>query len=211
MHGKRKMLRFPDKLQWVIHKEKDGSTWLYKPQMLEKDGCVTTYSRGIKAYDVTGMSYNAIVEGCCTKGTNLFSGQEVHQRQASEVKTRVIGERIPLAGVYFSKEYADHYITEVLQKYPKMSVAEITNIVVNEGGSVDAMGVIRAPNSTSTFVHIPKSGTDNWAPEKTKKWIGHHINWLCSRMSNKTITDVMEILHIAGLGVDSTTGKIVRR
>ena len=61
---KRSMLRYPDKLLWVIHKEVGDETWLYKPRLVEKHSCEASYSRGDKAYNVTGLTDKSILSEC---------------------------------------------------------------------------------------------------------------------------------------------------
>ena len=141
MYGYTKPLRYPDKLKWIIHKEPDGSTWLYKPQMLEKNACETCYGRGTKAYDVTGWSYMRIMENCNKEG---FTYKEINDREKaiSNRETRVIGDRM-MSTNNWSIQYDGQLLFLVMANYPKMSMAEFTNVIENEGGYVDEQGFIR--------------------------------------------------------------------
>lgn len=136
LYQHRMRLRYPDTLQWVIHKECNGEVWLYKPQLLETDGCRKCYGRGTKGYNVTGWSFNQILDNCRKDG---FNGNELRQREG--VQTRVIGPRIEHR-VLWSVDYDGQSIVQLLIAKPKMTYAEITNVIVNEGGVIDEKGII---------------------------------------------------------------------
>ena len=57
----------------------------------------------------------------------------------------IMGERIPIEGRW-SVLYNNHSIVELLLLKPKMTFAEIKMIIVSEGGSVDACGIIHRAN-----------------------------------------------------------------
>lgn len=138
----RKPLRYPDKLQWVIHKGVNEEVWLYKPQLLQQDGCSSCYGRGVKAYDVTGWSFEQILDNCRKGG---FDGQEIHQREMSEERTHPIGPRTGLGidkEIMWSVEMDGRSIIPLIASRPKMTYAEIVNVIENEGGYVDDKGII---------------------------------------------------------------------
>lgn len=134
-------LRYPDKLMWIIHKEEDGSTWLYKPQLVEKEECSSYYSRGTKAFDVTGWNYIQIMENCNKDG---FTYKEVNDREkaASERSTRVIGERM-MSTNNIAVQFDGVHIVVLLAQRPKSTMRELTQLIEGEGGFVDEQGIIR--------------------------------------------------------------------
>lgn len=140
-YRKMKMLRYPDSLQWLIHKEVDGEVWLYKPQKIEPH----CYGRGTKAYNVTGWTYDMILNNCYKEG---FNGNEVRQREG--IKTRPIGPRTGLGidkEVMWCKEFDGKSIIPLVASRPKMTMTEIINVIVNEGGSVDENLIVHAPRA----------------------------------------------------------------
>ena len=142
MYGYSRPLRYPDKLLWVIHKERDGSTWLYKPQKLESNGCATCYGRGSKGYNVTGMTYIQIMEHCNKEG---FTYKGVTDREYEENHTYVPAScRRQIEPVVWSKELDGKSVLILSTAYPKMTMREILMVLENEGASVDAAGIIHA-------------------------------------------------------------------
>lgn len=143
-YGYNKQLRYPDKLKWIIHKEAEG-TWLYKPQLLEQNGCQSYYGRGTKAYDVTGWKYRKIMENCNKDGF-AYKGINDMEKAISNRETRVIGERTAVTNNW-SIQYDGQHIFVVLANYPKMSFGEFKQVIVNEGGSIDEAGFIHRGNA----------------------------------------------------------------
>lgn len=139
-YGYSKKLRYPDKLKWIIHKELDGSRWLYKPQLLAQDGCMTYYGLGTKAYDVTGWKYRKIMENCNKDGFT-YKGINDMEKAISDRETRVIGERTAVTNNW-AIQYDGQHVFVVLANYPKMSFGEFKQVIVNEGGSIDEAGFI---------------------------------------------------------------------
>lgn len=129
-------LRYPDKLLWVIHKEYDNTMWLHRPVLLDvtPGGCEKQYSLGPKAYDCTGLSHEQIL-ACC------FADSEFNARDFKKEGLR-LRKTIPVQAVGWSIEYDGYPIMELIRKKPKMTFAEIRNVIENEGGSIDASGII---------------------------------------------------------------------
>lgn len=50
--------------------------------------------------------------------------------------------RIPLAGVYWSIDYDGKSVYDLMEDKPKMPYADIKAVILNEGGSIDAEGII---------------------------------------------------------------------
>lgn len=140
LYGYTKPLRYADSLQWIIHTEEDGSTWLYAPQKLETDGCRTCYGRGTKGYNITGKDLRSVMDNCRKEGYNKrevmtfekdVAEGNIHHRYREEWKQ-----------LKWSWEYDGKNIFFLMQEKPKMSYADIVNVIENEGGSVDAAGII---------------------------------------------------------------------
>lgn len=130
-------VRSPDKLLWVIHREDDGTRWLYKPALIEKRGCESCYSLGTRAYECTGMSDIQILQCCCK--SSEFNANTYKQ------PGRRIRRDIPLTAIPWCVELDGKNIMAALVAKPKMTYAEIVNIIKNEGGTIDSAGIVHRP------------------------------------------------------------------
>lgn len=92
--------------------------------------------RKMIAYNVQKKDVHSIIR-------LLYEG-EITGRDARlyEQKTRAVGERIPIAGVKWSEEWDGRPILLLLGAKPKMSFAEVMNVILNEKGTVDSCGII---------------------------------------------------------------------
>lgn len=132
---KRSMLRYPDKLLWVIHKEVGDETWLYKPRLVEKHSCEALYSRGDKAYNVTGLTDESILSECHRDDT-----YNTHDYRME--RTKGVEQKEELKQVLFSEQYDGLPILVLCAAYPKMSYSDIMMVIANEKGTVGVDGII---------------------------------------------------------------------
>lgn len=120
----------PETLNWIIHEEKDGEVWIYKPCRLGQH----EYSLGDKAYNITGWSDMRIL-------SDIGKDKTINGTDYKKESNHYI-EKEPLKQVVWSKEMDGKSILVLLAAYPKMSYAEILNVILNEGGNVDESGII---------------------------------------------------------------------
>lgn len=139
----KKGIRYPDTLQWVIHQEDDGSTWLYIPQLLDERDVYSKYARGTKAYDVTGQSWKYILEHCNKDGYNK---SDVRQFEKAVSEHDYYRPREDWKQVKWCREFDGCHIIVIVAGKPKMTYDEILNVILNEGGSIDENGIVHRDN-----------------------------------------------------------------
>lgn len=150
LRGYSSPLRYPDKLLWVIHKESDGSVWLYRPQVVEKNECHTCYGRGTKAYNITGKDLYAVMDECGKDGycykdiidEERYTSESVNHGSGIHWTNKSGAHNMQL--VKWSKEFDGKNIMALCIVKPKMTFNEIMNVITNEGGTVDPDGTIHA-------------------------------------------------------------------
>jgi len=128
-------LCYPSKLLWVIHKEADGETWLYEPRLVEKHSRNTLYSRGDKAYNVTGLTDESILRECHRDNT-------YNKHDYKMDRTRGVEQKEELKQVLFSEQYDGLPVLVLCAAYPKMSYSDIMMVIANEKGTVGTDGII---------------------------------------------------------------------
>lgn len=136
-YRKVKMMQYPDTLKWVVHQEADGTVRLYKPQLLQTEGRCRMYSRGLKGYDVTGWEWKKILDNCNKDGFTYAEVNKMHERN----EARMVWQT--MSSDNWSVRYDGKSVIEVLANNRKVTYAELVNIITNEGGCIDKMGVIR--------------------------------------------------------------------
>ena len=128
----KKSVTFPSKLLWVIY-QKDGFTFLYKPQELGKH----EYSLGDRAYDISGWDDMFIL-------TELFEKDGVLDGFSYKKEKKYYIPKEPCKTLW-SVEFDGKNILAILFAKPKMSYNDVKLIITNEGGSVDSNGIIHKP------------------------------------------------------------------
>ena len=127
--------RFPDKLVWVIVTHADGTTWLHEPVLVDKNSCSSYYSVGDQMYNVTGWSDARILGNC--QGDDGFN--KVYFK--NHVTDKLYGQRKACTNNW-SVEFDGKNIFALAAVKTEMTYAEIRNVIMNEGGTIDENGTI---------------------------------------------------------------------
>lgn len=139
------LLKYPNKLLWLIVPEDDGTTYLYRPQLLEKQQCESLYYRGKKMYDITGWSDENILASCHRE--DGFDSQYYIRNESK----KVCGER-KTSTSNWSVEFDGKHIMALVIVKEKMTLGEIKMVINNEGGYVDEDGIIHKGTADNKIV-----------------------------------------------------------
>lgn len=135
----------PDVPKWFIIQEPEG-VFMYKPQLLE-DCCFDgeqLWSRGTRAYEVTGWSDRDILFNCDKDGR--LNGSDYKDLYDTELRTKRYITTTEIQGVFWCIEYDGKSIFDVMEDHPKMPVGQIKEVIINEGGIIETDGTIRRGN-----------------------------------------------------------------
>lgn len=140
--------KHPDEKQKFFRKEIDFEDAPNYWEYVCEDGMWNVYyvkrgvNRRMAACNIGKFAPSAIIARIKEKDITVTDCNRIEEHKSRPLN------RIPLAGVFWSIDYDGKSVYDLMEDKPKMPYADIKAVIRNEGGSIDADGIIHKGTCT---------------------------------------------------------------